>query len=111
MLKEVEKTVWEKEFSKYKAIRMREEFRVAYDRVQMALEVLKDPQTDEQKKDKEANEANLGLLKQQLVAIDDRIAGMPASTENPEGVVGITQEIDGFVQLRDNIRAHIKNNC
>lgn len=117
----VQRTIWDLEFKRFKTEEIREDIRREYDsrkavlfETEKATELLpKDRQhwTDEQKH----LDDNVVRLKQdlerferQMKALDEEVGGTRPTNENPQGVVGVTQQIDSYQELLGMLRDWMK---
>lgn len=117
MLRDIEIQIWEHEFKKFKALGVREGIRRQYDQGNDALSRLK-AQAEGLKEVPEELKANLenteklvNQFKGQIDELDLRMNGALPSEAEPEGVVGMNQQLEALVQLREYVKAFVKHNC
>ena len=116
MLSDAERTLWELEFSKFRALGIRESLRRQHDQAKEALNRIEatlkeDAKNEAALKDKADIEARLVNIKAQIDDIDVRVSGALPSETYPEGVVGVTQKIDNIIETRSNLQEFIKRYC
>lgn len=118
--KEVQRLIWEKELSKFTQLQKREIIRQQYDSSVQALASIKaridgTPATEtipeELKSQKEQIEKAVALLKASIDGIDETINGTEPTEANPNGVKGLTAELQDWVNRKETIKAFIKYNC
>lgn len=108
-----QKMIWDLTFKRFKTRELREEIRQEYDNrksqlysVEEKIKVLpieRGKWTDEQKRlDDQVVlfKKDVERLESQLKQLDIEVEGATPTNEYPEGVVGITQQIDSLVTLR-----------
>lgn len=116
MLAEMQKVIWDLEFKKFKTMQVRENNRRQYDRASDALQRVTvesnaKPENKELLAQKENIERSVTNIKAEIDTMDQMISGAEPSEINPEGVEGITQKLDSFVELKGYLQRFIKNNC
>lgn len=119
---DVDKTIWDMEFKRFKTLEVREEIRQEYDNVRSKIYALESQLTTEKDKDKKTPKEELNKVKDQLEIlkkdeqrykdqmqqIDIEVQGMKANAEYPNGLAGINQTLDSLRELKDMIRDYIK---
>lgn len=118
-LADVEKTIWDLEFKRFKTREIREEIRVEYDQTRARLAPLEEAlKTKDKKKDK----ADIEEIEKQIAAvtedanrylaqmqhIDVEVGGSGVTENYPEGVQGINQQLDALRELQQMIKEYIK---
>lgn len=115
-----QKMIWDLEFKRFKTMDIREGIRKEYDfmlsRVASIEEAIKNFKG--KKEDKATLEDQLTLatndadrLKRQIENIDAEIHGAKPSQTRPEGVLGITEQIDSYRELRAMLAEWVKGGC
>ena len=101
------KMIWDLEFKKFKTREIREEIRREYDNKKQALHANEQAvKVEKDKGEKASLEDKIVILKRdierhesQLRDIDAQIDGAKPSSDYPEGVMGISEEIDSMRQI------------
>lgn len=121
LLKGVHKMIWDLEFKKFKTREIREGVRVQYDDCKMKLALLT-TQIEQQEKELTMEEGEFKRLKDQKVILerdmerylgqiktmDLDVNGAAPSSEHPDGVVGIVQQLDSLEELKIMVKDYIK---
>lgn len=117
----VQNMIWDLEFKRFKTLEIREEVRQNYDANRSKLEVLqthiaaeKDKPTMSQDEIKRLEDQEV-LLKRdidrgvaQMAGLDADVQGAPGTSENPEGVQGINEQLEALRELQGMVREYIK---
>src|SRR3990167_1339859 len=118
-LEGVKKMVWDLNFKIFKTREIREDIRVLYDNNKSRLFNLEKQITEWPKKkseeDKKRIEDEIVRLKKdiernedQLRALDTEVSGAQPSNQYPEGVQGISQQVDSLQELKQMLKDWIK---
>lgn len=114
MLKDIQRVIWNQEFKRFKALAVREQLRREYDQANDAFNRISahpDLETNDQlKQEKQKIEQRLTQLKGQIDDMDLRLNGVVPNENNPEGLIGITQELESSIEMREYIKAFVKHN-
>lgn len=111
MLADIQKLIWNQEFKRFKALAVREQLRREYDQATDALNRINaQPDNEQAKKDKPMVEQKVNQLKGQIDDMDMRLNGVVPNENNPEGLIGITQELESSIEMREYIKAFVKHN-
>ena len=121
MLRDVQTNIWEVEFSRFKALGAREGLRREYDaardqQAHITAAYKADMKNENLKLQAEAVDKQVKLKKDQMDDMDIRINGrepQEPSEEFPHGIegeVGITQKLEGLIELREYIKQFVKHN-
>jgi chromosome segregation ATPase len=118
-LTDVEKTIWDLEFKRFKTREIREDIRIEFDQARARLAPVEEQlKTLDEKKDKErieeltkqltmvTEDANRYLA--QMKHIDVEVAGSGPTEEYPDGFQGINQQLDALRELEQMIKDYIK---
>lgn len=122
LLKGVHKMIWDLEFKQFKTREIRESVRVQYDDCKMKLNLV-NTQVEKEEKEPTITPDELGRLKDQVVILtrdmerylgqlktmDLDVNGAAPSSEFPDGVVGITQQLDSLQELKIMVKDYIKS--
>lgn len=117
----VQKVIWDFEFKRFKLGLEREEIRGGYDNLRSRMEVLK-TQIKAQKEKPTMEKGEIARLNDQEVilqrdidraiqnmkVLDGEISGLAASSEHPEGVTGINQQLEALRELKQTVRDYKK---
>ena len=115
------KMIWDLEFKRFKIREVREEIRREYDNKKQALhaseEAIKNFPKEGEKDEKARLEDQVVILKRdierhegQLKDVDAQIDGAKPSSDFPEGVMGIGEEIDSMRQIEAMLVEWIEQN-
>ncbi len=117
----VNRMIWDLEFKGFKTKEIRENVRVTYDDLKMKVNLLttqiemeeKEPTMPEGdaarlKDQKVLHERDMGRYLDQLKAMDLDIQGSAPSSEYPDGVSGIVQQLESLQELKVMIKDYIK---
>lgn len=117
----IEKTILDLEFKRFKTQEIREEIRQEYDLMKSKLFILEE-QIKKQKEsptmepgdiarlddDKVILERDIRRFEDQITALDNEVSGARPSNENPEGIQGITQQLDALQELKGMVKDYVK---
>lgn len=114
------KMVYDLEFKKFKTQEIREDVRREYDAMKARIDTLdaqikgwpKDRSIDERKRledDKVRAERDVARFEQQMVGLDAEIDGIKPSKDYPDGVAGISHQIDSLRELQSMLKSWIKS--
>lgn len=113
------KMIWDLEFKLFKTRELREEIRQQYDFMVARVESL-DKTISEWPKDKDEGERkrvedqkvladrDRDRLLEQVKGLDAEISGLKPSAENPNGHIGIIEQIESYRELRSMLGDYIK---
>ena len=120
-LEGTEKMVWDLEFKIFKTREIREDIRQEYDFMKHRVigfeerlkvwDVSKDGNEEEKKKHEDQKvlaERDMNRLEAQLKQLDIEISGSKPTNEYPDGVTGITQQIDSLKELQGMVKDWLK---
>jgi molecular chaperone GrpE (heat shock protein) len=113
MLVDIDKAIAELELKKFTLLNSREVYRGRYDTARTALEALKSKDyidEENKKKDIEMAEQTVEQSKKVMDALDREINGAPP-TEESEGVQGIDNQLQSWVERREVAKEFIRLNC
>lgn len=113
------KMIWDLEFKKFKTKEIREDIRQEYDSLKSRVETMrqqieawpKGQNVDERKRiedQKVLAERDISRFESQMKGLDVQISGEKATNESPEGIIGITEQMDSLRELAEMLRDHIK---
>lgn len=116
----VEKQIYDFEFKLAKTQMIREEIREQYDQMKSRIMTLedqiknwpKDKDEGDRKRledDKIRAEVEVKRYEGQMKNLDEQMYGAKPTNENPEGVQGITYDIDSMRELSEMLREHIRS--
>jgi chromosome segregation ATPase len=119
MLLRTRAQIWELEFKVFKAREIREDIRQQYDqmlsRIQMFQQKIDEwPADGDQGEkarvadDKTRAEAEAARYLRQMQMLDAEVDGIKPSSDNPNGQVGISEQIDGLREVEGMIKDMIK---
>lgn len=114
MLSDINRVIWNQEFKRFKALAVREQLRREYDVAISALNAVTpqaaaDEKNEKLQDQKKQVEERVNMLKGQIDDMDYRINGALPS-EDREGAIGITQELESSIEMREYIKAFVKHN-
>jgi hypothetical protein len=115
----VKKMVWDMQFKKFKTSEIREDVRKEYDMMKARIDALdtqiktwpkEKPEGDRKRLEDDRVRADVDVkrFEQQIKELDVQIAGSKRTNEYPEGVQGITQDIEGLMELESMLRDWLK---
>lgn len=120
-LRGVEKLILDLEFKRFKTREIREELRVEYDNLKNRLSVLLAQIENEKTKptmpkeeaarlddQKVLMERDLERYLNQMKGLDLEVEGSKPTSDYPEGVQGITQQIESFRELKDMVQESLR---
>lgn len=114
----VKKMIYDLEFKIYKTREIREDVRKEYDmmlsRIQGIDEKIKDWKGEEAERKGIEDQRVLAQrdaerFKAQMKQLDEEVEGAKPTNENPEGVLGVVQQIDSMRELEQMLKDHIKS--
>lgn len=121
MLNGVKTMIWDLEFKVFKVRQIREDVRVEYDNLKAKREVVKgniekEKTTPTMSKDEAARlddelvliDRDIERYQQQMEGLDLEIDGSAATNQYPDGVPGLTQQIDQLQDLKVIIKDYKK---
>ena len=114
-LKGVEKMIWDLNFKVFKTREIKEDVRKGYDKKKAKLFGLEEQiknwpkdkdEADRKRLEDEITRINQGIERgeQQMKMLDMEIDGAQPSEQYPEGVQGISQQVDGLMELRQMLK-------
>ncbi len=109
----IERTIWDLQFKRFKTREIREEIRQTYDMAKSRLSITETnlktetPNKAQLEDEKVILERDIARYEQQLQALDNEINGAPPSSENPDGINGITAQIESFEELKLMVRDYM----
>jgi hypothetical protein len=110
MQDDIQRVIWNQEFKRFKALAVREQLRREYDQAADAFtRINAQPDNEQAQKDKPVVEQKITQLKGQIDDMEVRLNGV-LPTETSEGLIGITQELESSIELREYIKAFVKHN-
>lgn len=111
----VQRMLWDLGFKRYKSEEIREEIRQAYNVLKTKLDNLEEKIKNAKSENlaglqdkKIIMERDLKRYEDQMKGIDLDIFGSKPTSEYPEGIQGIDQQIDALIELREMIKEYIK---
>ena len=118
----VQRMIWDLEFKRFKTLEIREDIRKEYDTLRSKLEIVQTqikreketpvmPEGDRKRlEDAEVRlQRDIDRTKAQVDGLDVEANGANKSAEYPDGVQGISQQIDALHELDQMLREYIKN--
>lgn len=110
--------IWDLQFKVFKTAEIREEIRAQYDYMLSRIENLdkqiaewpKDADEGERKRvedQKVLAERDRDRLMAQIQGLDAEIGGLKPTAENPDGHIGINEQIDSLIELRSMLEEYI----
>lgn len=114
------KMIWDLEFKISKTKMIREDIREEYDSMNARKATVENQLKNWPKKQEEGErkrledqlvliERDLTRFKAQMEALDNEVYGAKKSNENPDGIRGITQDIESYRELIEMLKDHIKS--
>lgn len=117
----VQKMIWDREFKRVKTQLIREELRVEFDNLKSKLSTLETQITSQKEKpimeagdiarlddQKVLLDRDIERLLEKMKALDVEIVGSKPTSDYPNGVQGIDQEIDALRELQIMLNSYIK---
>lgn len=118
--KGTERLIWDLQFKRFKTLEIREDVRKEYDYMQSRIASIEEDIKNfkGEKADKAVLEEKKILaekdrdrLKNQVDQLDAEVYGAKPSQANPQGVIGLDEQMDSMVELKGMLKDYIKGGC